>query len=217
MPLPEPEENESEDEFVSRCMSDEEIQEKFGEGTDQALAVCFNIYEEAEQESANNELVNTFFSSVRASTYDARLESIEDRALDLFIGLSDVGKARERKRQEDIVFRIKEKDERLIEEFIRLFGTSIFNKQIKLAKETGFMEFHELWVEALFRSDGLKMRYSLGFEDNTRSQRQAFLDDFVQERFPFDASKFGVNKVGTAWRSIQNEESALEWISNTYT
>lgn len=31
MPLPEPNEGETQDEFIGRCLSDEEIQDKFGE------------------------------------------------------------------------------------------------------------------------------------------------------------------------------------------
>lgn len=56
MPLPEPEENESEDEFMDRCMSDEEIQDEFGKGTDQAVAVCLSKFNEAKNESIEQKL-----------------------------------------------------------------------------------------------------------------------------------------------------------------
>lgn len=50
MPLPEPNEDEEENEFISRCLSDSDVQEKFGEGTDQAQAVCFDQWDESKKE-----------------------------------------------------------------------------------------------------------------------------------------------------------------------
>ena len=59
MPLPEPESDESEDEFVSRCMdqmhNDDELDNEFP-SQDQKLAVCFSQFEDAQEESIEQKL-----------------------------------------------------------------------------------------------------------------------------------------------------------------
>jgi hypothetical protein len=58
MPLPEPnKDNEDEDEFIERCMSNDKVQDEFGEGTDQAYAVCQSQWDEA-QESIEKQYLN---------------------------------------------------------------------------------------------------------------------------------------------------------------
>ena len=51
MPLPKPSENESREEFVARCLGNENVQEEFGSGSDQAVAVCSNIWSEKKEMS----------------------------------------------------------------------------------------------------------------------------------------------------------------------
>ena len=48
MPLPTPKNNESEDEFISRCMSDDQAEKDFPD-QDQRLAVCFSQFEEKKE------------------------------------------------------------------------------------------------------------------------------------------------------------------------
>ena len=45
MPIPKPRSNESEDDFVSRCMGDETMKDEYP-AQGQRLAVCFNTYKE---------------------------------------------------------------------------------------------------------------------------------------------------------------------------
>lgn len=50
MPLPKPRKFETEDEFVSRCVSNETMESEYPD-KDQRLAVCYNLYgEQGEQE-----------------------------------------------------------------------------------------------------------------------------------------------------------------------
>lgn len=41
MPLPKPNKGESEDQFISRCMSDEKMKSEYGK-KDQRVAVCYS-------------------------------------------------------------------------------------------------------------------------------------------------------------------------------
>ena len=51
MPLPTPRAGESQSDFVSRCMSDEEIKRDFGKGSKQAQAVCFSQFRKEKKQS----------------------------------------------------------------------------------------------------------------------------------------------------------------------
>lgn len=50
MPMPTPEQYESQDEFVNRCMMSEIMQQDF-DNPDQRLAVCIQQYEDAQDEN----------------------------------------------------------------------------------------------------------------------------------------------------------------------
>lgn len=49
MPLPTPRSGETQSAFISRCMSNEEIQREFGKGTKQAQAVCFSQWRNSKE------------------------------------------------------------------------------------------------------------------------------------------------------------------------
>lgn len=53
MPLPKPNEEESKDEFVSRCMSNESVKQDFGSGSKQAQAVCISQWEKKDSKMVN--------------------------------------------------------------------------------------------------------------------------------------------------------------------
>lgn len=54
MPLPRPNKNEKEDDFISRCMSSETIKKDF-ETQDQRLAVCYNQWKRSKKENSEEE------------------------------------------------------------------------------------------------------------------------------------------------------------------
>src|SRR5690606_5164131 len=48
MPIPTPEQNETKDEFIERCMGDETMKEEYPDG-DQRLAVCMTQWDERQE------------------------------------------------------------------------------------------------------------------------------------------------------------------------
>lgn len=57
MPLPNPNKNEEKNKFISRCMSDENIQKDF-KNNDQRVAVCFSLFKKAKKNSEASEEVS---------------------------------------------------------------------------------------------------------------------------------------------------------------
>lgn len=51
MPLPNPKKNEKRQDFVSRCMSSKAVKNEFGEGTEQAQAVCFKQWRNSKKKN----------------------------------------------------------------------------------------------------------------------------------------------------------------------
>ena len=48
MPMPEPDEDQSRDEFVSECMSDDTMKREYER--EQRIAVCYSIWRESQEE-----------------------------------------------------------------------------------------------------------------------------------------------------------------------
>lgn len=60
MPLPEPRDGETREDFLGRCLSNEQVQADFGEGTDRATAVCGRIFDDM-QKGVRRQMFESFF------------------------------------------------------------------------------------------------------------------------------------------------------------
>ena len=75
MPIPKPKDNEEQDEFIARCMSDETMKDEY-EDNDQRLAICFSAWRKDKEEDSVNMKIEK-----RAFPAELRVEGEEKRKI----------------------------------------------------------------------------------------------------------------------------------------
>src|SRR5262249_30129741 len=81
MPLPRPKADESQDDFIGRCMSNQTIQDDYGKGSDQAVAVCHQQWRDRHKEGGmETSVLPVMAAHLRAGLTLSRPERVDREA-----------------------------------------------------------------------------------------------------------------------------------------